>query len=289
MLSVTTSYRAASFVMASALAISISAPAAAQDDTLPPLPELPPVGGSAPAVPAPALESPMPASEVQTLPPEYRSLPVGGETTTTTIGADGVETITRTRRIASSAPAVGSQVDTATLQQGYAQTAYVQQGYIPVAYAPAPAAVPVVFNREQWLDECRRRTDGRSEKEKGGIIGGLLGAIGGGILGNVVADGERLGGTLIGAGVGGLAGILLGNLIGGGKKNDRYDCEAALDGYLQQYADGSAPRIAARTIPAYPAYGYQAYAPPAYGYGYGYAPPVPTYGYVQQQTVLVPV
>jgi len=227
---------------------------------------------------APISAEPMSAREVQQLPPEYRTGPVLSEDVTE--GPDGIETITRTRRIESAAPAD--------------QTVYDRQGFAPpagVPYAPAP----VVFERDQWIEECRRRTAGRDEREKGGIIGALLGAITGGIIGNRVADGERLAGTLIGAGTGGLAGLLLGNLIGGGKKNDRYDCEAALDSYISQYGypvTGSA-RIASRNIPAYPAAPYQP-AQPAYGYGYpaygpGYAY-APSYNYAPPpQIVMVPV
>ncbi len=244
-----------------------------------------PAVAQAQAYPAP---EPMSPAEVETLPPEYQTAPVTQESTETTVGPDGVEVITRTRRIERSAPYPGEyQVQTAG-------PAY--------PYAPAYAPTAAVFEREQWLEECDRRTNGRDDREKGGIIGTLLGAITGGIIGNRVADaGDRLGGTLIGAGVGGLSGLILGNLIGGGR-NDRgeYDCEAALDSYLSQYGYPGAPvtRVAARVIPA-PAYGYApAYAPPVqYGYGYApaysytYAPPpqivyVPVQ-YEQQQRVIV--
>ncbi len=245
-------------------ALVFGVPAVAQDDSLPPLPELPPVSG-------PTTQAPVSQVDVSALPPEYRSLPVAQEQATTTIGADGVETVTRTRRIITSAP----------VQQNYTPQGQYQQGYAPAAYpAPGytPAYAPVVFEREQWLDECNRRTNGRDERDKGGIIGGLLGAIGGGIIGNRISDNERLGGTLIGAGVGGLAGLLLGNLIGGGKKNDRYDCEAALDGYLTQYGTNG-PRFASRTIATPAAY-------PAYGYDYA---PVQVYYAQPQQMVMVPM
>jgi len=277
-----TSLRLATGLAATGAALALTVPAAAQADTLPPLPELPPVAGpsvstnaSQPTDPQPVSPQPttpgstMTEAEIDTLPPEYRSLPVGGELSEKTVGADGVETITRTRRIASSAPAQTTQYGEAYTQQAYGQTVYA-----PVTQAP------VVFEREQWIAECNRRTNGRSERDKGGIIGGLLGAVGGGILGNRIADGERLGGTLIGAGVGGLAGLLLGNLIGGGKKNDRYDCEAALDGYLIQYGKHGA-RFASRTIAA-PV----AYAQPVQSYAYA---PAPAYYQPQPQMVMVPV
>ncbi|QIQ87487.1 glycine zipper 2TM domain-containing protein [Erythrobacter sp.] len=234
---------------------------------------------------AAAQDAPMSAEEVSQLPPEYRTGPIVSEDVTE--GPDGVEVITRTRRIEAQAPAYPEGYE------GYTGQAYARQagappspGYQP--YGPAP----VVFERERWIEECERRTSGRDEREKGGIIGALLGAITGGIIGNRVADGERLAGTLIGAGTGGLAGLLLGNLIGGGKKNDRYDCEAALDSYISQYGypAGQPARIASRSIPSSPA---QAPAPaPAYGYaypgyGYGYAP---SYSYAPPpQMVMVPV
>ena len=221
--------------------------------------------------------APMSDSEVRSLPPEYRTGPAVADYSETSVDQYGVETITRTRRIETSAPYPGEYAE----YEGESH----QYGYAPApahGYAPAPA----VFERDQWLDECERRTSGRGNREKGGIIGGLLGAIAGGIIGNRVADSERLGGTLIGAGVGGIAGVVLGSLIGGGR-NDRgdYDCEAALDGYLSQY--GHTGRIAAHPAPAY------GYAQPAHhGYGYGYAPAYQAYSYSYappQQVVYVPV
>lgn len=226
---------------------------------------------------------PLDEAELQTLPPELRTGPGAvGATTQREIGPDGVETIIRTRRIARSTPApVQTEYEVETAYQ-----APVQYGH---GYSRAYAPGAQVFQREQWIAACEDRTSGRSGREKGGIIGGLLGAIGGGILGNRLFDSERLGGTLLGAGVGGIGGVLLGSLIGGGR-NDRgeYDCEAALDGYLSQYAHGGG-RIAARTIPApvhsAPAYAAPVYAAPVYGYAapqqYYYAPP--------QQIVYVPV
>lgn len=239
-------------------ALSLSAPSLAQAE-LPPLPVPAQIG----------------QTEVRTVPPvptAPTALPIGYEEETV-IGPDGVETITRTRRIERSVP----YPETVT------RGPFIEQGHSYAPYPGGPAApAPVVFEREQWLQECRRRTSGRSEKEKGGIIGGLLGAVAGGIIGNRVADGERLAGTLIGAGTGGLAGLLLGNLIGGGKKNDRYDCEAALDGYISQYGQPGA----VRTIP-YPAggYAYPGYAP-AYTGHYGYSAAC---GCQQPQVVWVPV
>jgi len=133
---------------------------------------------------------------------------------------------------------------------------------------------PVVLERDGWINECNRRIDGRSEKDKAQLIGGLLGAIGGGILGNVLSDGNRLGGTLLGAGAGGLAGVGLGSLVGGGKKGGRYDCEAALDGYMAYYSHHGAIRA----------------IPPGYGYAhsgyYGYSEGC---GCQQPQMVLVPI
>lgn len=212
----------------------------------------------------------MSPAEVRTLPVEYRTAPVTApvmaQVNETITMVDGVETVTRTRRIDAPRP-----------HQGYAPQAYPHQGYAPQAYSPIPHAAPVVFERDQWIDECRRRTAGRNNNDTGLIIGGLLGAIAGGVAGYEIAGaGDRVLGTVLGAGGGGLIGGLLGSLIGGGKKKNRYDCEAALDGYLTQYgAPGT--RIASREIP---------YAPypggPAYWQNCNC-------GYVQQQTVLVPV
>ncbi|GMN02480.1 glycine zipper 2TM domain-containing protein [Erythrobacter sp. MTPC3] len=210
-------------------------------------------------------------TEIAQLPAEYRSAPVQDTVTETVTNDAGVETIVRTRRIERSYPVRRYR------SPGDASS-YGPTGYENTAYAPATA----VFERDQWVEECNRRTNGRSEDEKGGIIGGLLGAFTGGLIGNRIADGDRLAGTLIGGATGGLGGFLLGNLIGGGKKDDAYDCEAALDSYLSQYGPGP-KRIGSRTIPA-PAYGSPSYAPqPTYGYapGYTYTP--------QQQMIYVPV
>lgn len=230
--------------------------------------------------------TPMSEAEVRTLPPEYRTGPMmtaqtaqTGQTAqvtqTSTIGADGVETITRTRRI--DLPRGPASAPQPQPQQGFAPQGFAPMGFAPMAYAPmAYAPAPVVFERQQWLDECRRRTRGRNNNDTGLIIGGLLGAIAGGVAGYGIAGvGDRVLGTALGVGGGGLIGGLLGSLFGGGRKRNRYDCEAALDGYLTQYgAPGS--RIASREI------GYAPYsAGPAYGfnYGYSYAP--------QQQMVMI--
>ncbi len=242
-----------------------------------------PVAGLALASAAPAFaqaEVVMTEGEIQSLPADLQTAPAPtpetsiapaqtggrtlGETEEVIIGEDGVETVIRTRYIT---PRTATR-SIPPADSGFGQPAPVQ--YYPVSQ-------PVVFEREQWLSECRRRTDGRDGKEKGGIIGGLLGAITGGIIGNRVSSGERLAGTLIGAGTGGLAGLAIGTLIGDGDDDDRYDCEAALNDYLQNNTGlVAAPpqRFARRTIAA-----------PAYGYGgcnCYQAQPV-------QQTVLVPV
>ncbi|MEL7317036.1 MAG: hypothetical protein AAFN04_00185, partial [Pseudomonadota bacterium] len=89
-------------------ALALALPAAAQTVDLPPLPELPPMGDSAIKATTPsqgaALKTPMTRAEVKALPAEYRSLPVNEDVSTTTVDANGVETITRTRRIVSAAP-----------------------------------------------------------------------------------------------------------------------------------------------------------------------------------------
>lgn len=227
--------------------------------------DLPPLGD------APVL-APMNQAEVRSLPADMRSAPVPVQTEETVTMVNGVETITRTRRIEAPRPLPAP----APAPQGYAGYG---NGYAapmaPVAYAsPAPA----VFERQQWIEECRRRTRGRDRDDTGLIIGGLLGALAGGFAGYEIAGaGDRLLGTVLGVGGGGLIGGLLGSLFDGDDDEDRYDCEAALDAYLSQYgAPGT--RIASRAI-AYPypaaSYGY------GYDYGYTYAPP--------QQMVLVPV
>lgn len=224
--------------------------------------------------------APMGPAEVQTLPPEYRTGPVmsAKHATETITNVDGVETITRTRRIA--APGA------------YPPPAHTPPAHTPPAYAPAPFAppayAPVVFERQQWIDECRRRTAGRSRNDTGTIIGGLLGAIAGGVAGYEIAGaGDRVLGSVLGVGGGGLIGGLIGSLFNGNKRKNLYDCEAALDSYLSQYgAPGT--RIASREIPyapypAAPAYSYGYGYPGGYGYNYGYsyAPP--------PQMVMVPV
>ncbi|MEO1221300.1 MAG: hypothetical protein AAFY42_08115, partial [Pseudomonadota bacterium] len=205
--------------------------------------------------------------------------------------ADGVETITRTRRImrpVTTAATTNTFVTREEYEVEVPAAPHAHYRHAPAYaghYAPAYAPGAQVFQREQWIAECERRTDGYSGRRKGGIIGGLLGAVAGGVIGNRLWDSERLAGTLIGVGAGGIGGALLGSLIGGGR-NDRgeYDCAAALDAYLSQYATGGY-RVAARTIPA-PAPVYA--PPPAYGYGYGYS--APQYYYQPpQQITYVPV
>lgn len=253
----------------------LTSPVLAQEETQAPLPELPSA--------APVAE-PMTPAEVSALPEEYQSLPTTTETSTFT-GVDGVETITRTRRIASTTPA--ASLPAQAIPPAAATSPYAQYNYYTAGYAPTYA--PMVLDNEQWLAECRRRTEGRSDKEKGGIIGALLGAIGGGIAGNeLAAAGDALGGTLIGAGAGGLAGLVLGNLIAGDGDKDAYDCEGALEAYLDQYGKYGG-RFASRAIPAgapppvtLPAY-------PAYNYGYAYPQPAPAYYPAQQTVAMVPI
>jgi hypothetical protein len=231
--------------------------------------------------------APMSESEVRSLPAEYRQAPVAVQTNeTVTTTTDGVETITRTRRIESRAPAGTG---------GFTPAPRYAPGYPPTAYGPVPmAAAPVVFEREQWLEECRRRTKGRDRDDTGLIIGGLLGAIAGGVAGYEIAGvGDRVLGTVLGVGGGGLLGGLIGSLFDGDNDEDRYDCEGALNSYLSQYGAPGA-RIASREIayapyPAGPTYGYG--YPAGYSYGYTYAPPpqmvmVPVRTEVQQQVVV---
>ncbi len=201
--------------------------------------------------------APLSPAEVNTLPPEYRSSPLPADRTETTIGADGVETITRTRYIpaqtASQNAATAPTQPVATYPGCYPASMPMHQ--VPMAHGMQP----MVFDRQQWIDECRRRTAGRNRNDTGTIIGALLGAIGGGIGGNLIAaTGDKLLGTVIGGAAGGLGGGLIGSLFNG-RKRDRYDCEAALDSY------------------AAPAYAYPMMVQPSYYY----APP--------PQHVVVPV
>jgi uncharacterized protein YcfJ len=203
--------------------------------------------------------APMSQAQVQQLPADMRSAPATVRMEETVTVVDGVETVTRTRYIDSARPA-----------PALPNPAYAPQAAYAPAYAPAYAA-PAVFEREQWIEECHRRTRGQDRDDTGLIIGGLLGAIAGGVAGYEIAGaGDRVLGTVLGVGGGGLIGGLLGSLFDDDDE-DRYDCEAALDSYLSAYG-APAGRIASREI-AYPAYGY--------GYNYTYAPP--------QQMVLVPV
>lgn len=218
------------------------------------------------------------------------------ETTETSIAADGVETITRTRRIPARTTAAPYEAapHTGTAYappQGYTAQPYAPQGYTPQAYASPvyvapPTTTPVVYGREQWIEACRQRTAGRSREDRNQIIGSLLGASVGGLAGNRIASGKRLGGTVLGAGAGGLAGAAIGNAIKDKDEAARYDCSAALDNHLSQYTANNG-RLASRTIPAGTAYpgAYPVYAPQAY-----YPQPAPTYQTGQPtQYVWVPV
>ncbi|MBA4043083.1 MAG: hypothetical protein C0471_01480 [Erythrobacter sp.] len=222
--------------------------------------------------------APLDEEEVRALPPEYRSAPTSVVTEETVTDLNGVETITRTRRIEAPRRALPAAPSAPT---------YAPQ-YAPVTYAAAPA----VFERDQWIAECERRIKGQDKDDTGLIIGGLLGAIAGGVAGYEIAGvGDRVLGTVLGVGGGGLIGGLLGSLFDDDDE-DQYDCEAALDSYLSQYG-APGQRIASREI-AYPAYAPPAYGygyPAGYSYGYSYAPPpqvvlVPVRTEVQQQVVV---
>ena len=260
-------------------ALALAVPAFAQAQNYSDLPPLTP--------PTPTAMSP---AEQRALPSDMRTAPMTARTDETIAVVDGVETITRTRRIDAPRPAA------AAAAQGYAPS--YTQAYAP-AYAPMPttayySGTPAVFEREQWVNECQRRTRGRSKDETGLIIGGLIGAIAGGFVGYEIAGaGDRVLGTVLGVGGGGLIGGLLGSLFDGDKKKNLYNCEAALDSYLSAYG-APGQRIASREI-AYPAYadqGTYGYGYPAgYSNGYTYAPPpqlvlVPVRTEVQQQVVV---
>ena len=245
------------------VALALALPAAAQAQNYADLPPL----------------TPMSETQVQQLPADMRSAPAPAPVTAirpteTVTVVDGVETITRTRYI--NAPGAMPPPAPAHAQPPYNPAQAYGPGY---GYSYGYAA-PAVFEREQWIDECRRRTRGQNRDNTGLIIGGLLGAIAGGVAGYEIAGaGDRVLGSVLGVGGGGLIGGLLGSLFDGDKKKNLYDCQAALDSYLSAYG-APGQRIASREIPA-PAYGYGYGYPAAYSYGYAYAPP--------QQVVLVPV
>lgn len=253
------------------VALALAVPAAAQAQNYSDLPPL----------------APMSQTQVQQLPAHMRTapapVPMAVQTNETVTVENGVETITRTRRIENARPATPSP-DGYGRVVGLPNPASMPQP----AYVPAYAA-PAVFEREQWIEECRRRTRGQNRDNTGLIIGGLLGAIAGGFAGYEIAGaGDRVLGTALGVGGGGLIGGLIGSLFNGNRKKDLYDCQAALDSYLSAY--GTAPRVASREI-AYPAYGYGYGYPASYTYGYSYAPPpqmvmVPVRTEVQQQVVV---
>lgn len=182
--------------------------------------------------------APMGEAELRGLPSDMRNAPVKAQTSETITTENGVETITRTRRIENPAPTGQGAVPS---QPGY------YPNYPLTTYAPPPAYAPAVFERQQWIDECRRRTDGRGKNNAG----------------------------------------LLGRLFGGGDDDeDRYDCEAALDSYLASYG-AVGPRIASRAIPSPAAgpdngYGY----PAGYAYAPAQVVLVPVRTEVQQQVVV---
>lgn len=277
-----------------ATALALPSTAAAQG-FMPDLPDIEPLTTQETrGLPVELQTAPTPTERVQSVRP-IGETQIGSQTS---VSADGVETITRTRRIARTLPIARGANQFVTREeyevelpaqprgQVYATRSYApaHAGHYSHAYAPGAQ----VFQREQWIAECEDRTDGYRGRRKGGIIGGLLGAIAGGIVGNRLWDSERLAGTLIGVGAGGIGGALLGSLIGGGR-NDRgeYDCEAALDAYLSQYVHGGG-RVAARTIPAPAPVAAPVYAAPAYSHGYSYA--APQYYYAPpQQITYVPI
>ena len=121
---------------------------------------------------------------------------------------------------------------------------YVYESSVPVL--PAGGRV-VSFDREAWLDECRRRiapVEYYEEDGRGEVAGALIGTVAGGVIGNRVAGrGNRTIGTLAGAGLGALAGAAIGDSL-----DDRTvavegedasgQCEAYLDGYMESARTG---------------------------------------------------
>lgn len=225
-------------------ALALAAPALAQAQNYSDLPPL----------------APMSRAEQRALPADMRTAPVMARTDETVTMVDGVETITRTRYVEAPRPAAAAPAH--SYAPGYTQS--YTQGYAPMPATAYYSGSPAVFEREQWIDECQRRTKGRNHNDTGLIIGGLIGAIAGGFAGYEIAGaGDRVLGTVLGVGGGGLLGGLLGSIFDGDKKKNLYNCEAALDSYLSTYG-APTQRIASREI-AYPAYADQ-----GYGYGYGY-------------------
>ena len=243
-------------------ALSLAMPAFAQAD-LPPLPVAPQIGPVAVETVAPTLPDAPP------IPAAPTALPRPNFGTQTSVSPDGVETITRTRRITRSTPLPNPNHRRPTAQHGYPQ-AY------PHGHAAPVAAAPVVFNEEQWLDQCERRTRDLNDNDRSTILGGLIGAAAGGLIGNRVAGRRnRLAGSLIGGGVGGLAGAALGSSIDRKNRNREAleQCEAALNQYLSQPTHATA------------GHGFAGYAP-AYTGNYAYSAGC---GCQQQQVVWIPV
>ena len=139
--------------------------------------------------------------------------------------------------------------------QGYPQGGYPQGGY-NAEYARRSADYE--RQREDWLQECRRRhtSSGLGGAAVGGVIGGIAGS-------GIAGRGNRTAGAVIGA----VTGAVAGAAIERGSSNRRVqdECEA----WLAQYSQ--------------PAYGY-GYGQPGYGYGY------PAYGYAYAvPMMMVPV
>ena len=88
-------------------------------------------------------------------------------------------------------------------------------------HAAAPAALPPQ-NRDEWLQECRRRLSDN------GVGGAVLGAVVGGVAGNVITGrGDKTVGTIAGAAVGAVAGAAIDKAEDRGRTRDR--CERMLD------------------------------------------------------------
>ena len=139
--------------------------AAAAQDVLPDLPDVQVLSNEeARALPLDLQSAPRQVTQTTVSTP--------GETLTeTVIGPDGVETITRTRRIVRRAPATQNvtryvteeeyEVELPAQHQG---AVHYSHGYAPAyaghySHAYAPGAQ--VFQRDQWIAECERRTDGQ--------------------------------------------------------------------------------------------------------------------------------
>ncbi|GEM_PF-1397240 len=105
----------------------------------------------------------------------------------------------------------------------------------------APRLAYTAQERAQWLTDCQYLMadgggyyDDRRDRN-GGLIGGLLGAVVGGVAGNRIADDDRLLGTAVGAGLGGLAGAAIGSVLDGDGDGELSRNEVWASRYCEAY------------------------------------------------------